>query len=562
MIAEGKNNKDIQHALDTGDYPALFDAITTSADEGAAESQHELAQIYADGMGYFKYKCPGGDSGYVETLGCLDASSIMSSPDLELEIKRLLNEAEQGDVRAQWICANLFYRGHYGRTADLKTSFKWYHKAANQGCLKAQSSLAWLYQGEHAELLKRYGYQDSAEYWLRMGAEQGSRDAQYELSALYAHGVGVFKNEKEAFKWLYKAADQGLTDAQHDLGTAYDAGKGTPRDTEESIKWYRRAAWMGSAAAERRLNSLGCREWGLTQDHNKSIKWFQEAANQGYADACYELGLIYRDGIGRPKDLKKAIEWYRKGATLGDEYACIHLGCMYRDGNGVPRDTDEAFKWFRSGSQQGGFAAHGHLVSLLLADASRSQDTIECIKLLRDAAKQGDECACIELGEMYLTGKVVPINIKNSIRWYSKAAELGDTFIAPMIMGGLYRHGRVVSLDIQQAIKWYRVAAERGSGDAQYALGEIYSEDQSGLKNIGLPMAYFWFGCAKSSGSHAFIRKSKAACKKLLVRMTPDQTLRGMKLLGEKESISHTCDMLDSHYYAVGPAFNRSKELE
>ena len=59
---------------------------------------------------------------------------------------------------------------------------------------------------------------------LRLAAEQGNADAQYNLAVMYANGLGVPQDDAEAVRWYRRAADQGMANAQAALGFRYGIG--------------------------------------------------------------------------------------------------------------------------------------------------------------------------------------------------------------------------------------------------------------------------------------------------------------------------------------------------
>ena len=91
---------------------------------------------------------------------------------------------------------------------------------------------------------------------LRVAAEQGDVDAQYNLGFIYETGQGVPLDAAEAARWYRLAADQGVTGAQVNLGFLYATGQGVPQDDAEAAAWYRRAAEQGVAEAEYNLALL------------------------------------------------------------------------------------------------------------------------------------------------------------------------------------------------------------------------------------------------------------------------------------------------------------------
>ena len=104
--------------------------------------------------------------------------------------------------------------------------------------------------------------------WLRMAAEQGEADAQFNLARLYGSEVdGVYKkaravpaNDVEALKWYQRSAEQGHTQAQVKLAQLYAKGKNkVPRDHIQAYKWLSVAASSGEQTAEKLLTTYAAR---------------------------------------------------------------------------------------------------------------------------------------------------------------------------------------------------------------------------------------------------------------------------------------------------------------
>ena len=87
-------------------------------------------------------------------------------------------------------------------------------------------------------------------------------------------------------------AQQGDPEAQFDLGLMYHFGYGVPQDYQEAIKWFRKAAEQGLVASQFNLGIMYDKGYGVPQDHKKAVKWYRKAAEQGYASAQSNLGLI------------------------------------------------------------------------------------------------------------------------------------------------------------------------------------------------------------------------------------------------------------------------------
>ncbi len=79
----------------------------------------------------------------------------------------------------------------------------------------------------------------------RLGADQGSVEAQFNLGNMYANGQGTAKDPTEAVRWLRRAANQGFTEAQFNLGVMYRNGEGVPQDFVQAHIWFNLAAAQG-----------------------------------------------------------------------------------------------------------------------------------------------------------------------------------------------------------------------------------------------------------------------------------------------------------------------------
>jgi len=213
---------------------------------------------------------------------------------------------------------------------------------AAQGDAKAQYFLGVLY-AKGLEVP-----QDSREAlkWFRLSAAQGNADAQSTLGAMYNHGTGVPQDSREAVKWFRLSAAQGNADAQYNLGVSYANGYGVPQDSAEALKWFRLAAAQGDAGGQYNLGLLYARGQGVHQDPKEALRWFRLSAAQEHMGAQYNLGVMYLQGQGVPQDSTEALKRFRLAAVQGHVEAQNNLGLMYAMGQGVPQDYVRAHMWF------------------------------------------------------------------------------------------------------------------------------------------------------------------------------------------------------------------------
>ena len=209
---------------------------------------------------------------------------------------------------------------------------------------------------------------------LKKAAEEGDVDAQIQLGRIYCEGAEVDRKDRsKAESWFRKAAEQGSRDAEFDLAVMLaDDRYGESFRTAETI--FRKYAEQGDADAQFCLGLLleqGYEDvkYGIHNDPSRvmkwqqSVHWYQLAAEQGDVRAMRALGMAYSEPsdwrVGFmtekrvEKDFEKAAEWFRKAAEVGDFAAQRNLGYLYLKGKGVKKDKAEARKWLEKAVAQG-----------------------------------------------------------------------------------------------------------------------------------------------------------------------------------------------------------------
>lgn len=149
-----------------------------AAEQGHAEAQFSLANMYSDGDGV--------------------------SQHYATAAKWYRKAADQGHAKAQLNLAVMYGEGQ-GVKQDFAKAVQWCRKAAAQGSAAAHFNLGYLYdkgKGVKKDLAQ-------AAKWYRKAADLGDVDAQFRLASMYASGKGVMKDRAEAEKWYRKAAEQG-----------------------------------------------------------------------------------------------------------------------------------------------------------------------------------------------------------------------------------------------------------------------------------------------------------------------------------------------------------------
>lgn len=131
-----------------------------------------------------------------------------------------------------------------------------------------------------------------AAYWYEKSAEQGNKDAQYNLGCLYAMSDGENRDMVKAAYWWRKAGEQGVVSSQINLGTYYDAGVDTLKDDKKAFYWWEKAAKQGDADSQFNTGNNYYNGEGVEQNTSKAIEWLEKAARQGHKNAAKNLEII------------------------------------------------------------------------------------------------------------------------------------------------------------------------------------------------------------------------------------------------------------------------------
>ncbi|WP_416243684.1 tetratricopeptide repeat protein [Azospira sp. APE16] len=88
-----------------------------------------------------------------------------------------------------------------------------------------------------AQAHRQGDYRQALQLWQQL-AEQGQRDAQYNLGLMYRYADGVPQDLAAAMKWYKRAAEQGDLQSQYEVGLMYQEGVGVAADQAEAHRWF------------------------------------------------------------------------------------------------------------------------------------------------------------------------------------------------------------------------------------------------------------------------------------------------------------------------------------
>jgi localization factor PodJL len=181
-----------------------------------------------------------------------DGKNSLALPPATVGPFSLRMAAAQGKASAQYEVGQRLAEGK-GSDQNLKEAAKWFQRAASSGFAMAQFRLGTLYErgvGVKTDLQR-------AKIWYSRAAEQGNVKAMHNLAVLIASGAKP--DYATASRWFTAAAERGLADSQYNLAVLYENGMGVAKDEAEAYKWLLLAAASGDKEATSRRDALKAR---------------------------------------------------------------------------------------------------------------------------------------------------------------------------------------------------------------------------------------------------------------------------------------------------------------
>ena len=100
---------------------------------------------------------------------------------------------------------------------------------------------------------------------------------------------------------------------------------------------------------------------------------------------------------------------------------------------------------------------------------------------IQKAADAGDVLAQCEMGDIYISGRGVPMDKVKAAEWYQKSAEVGYA-IAQFKLALKYSHGTGVKQDEVAAASWFQKAVDQGCKEAARHLADMYYTGRGPVK--------------------------------------------------------------------------------
>ena len=174
--------------------------------------------------------------------------SVLSQSAFEIEVKARDNNVPEMDL-----IYGLFQRGYYLTAISFATAL------AEKDDANAQTFL-----GEMNRL--GLGIEKNLELafsWYKLGADNGNREAAFQVAFHYLDGIGTEKDKKVAASYFEIAADKGHVLALYNIGLMYLSGEVLEKSYKNAADRLLIAAKEGNADAQFAMGgTLPERTWG------------------------------------------------------------------------------------------------------------------------------------------------------------------------------------------------------------------------------------------------------------------------------------------------------------
>ncbi len=449
-----------------------------------------------------------------ETL--VEARSLVTEGESAAARDLLMPWAQAGSANAQFELGRL-----YARDAQLKDDLlarKWLRRAGLQDHIEALMLLAESYYDEDHDYTLRQAFRA-----YKHAAELGHPPAMYQAGSLMRLGDGTTKDIEGGLELLRAGSEAGDVDAMFDLAVFASNGDYGPADQQKAVDLYRKAADAGLPKA---INSLAQMYWrgaGVEQSYSEAYRLLLLATEKGSVTAKYNLAQMYRRGRGRPVDIAEARKWMRRAADAGDVDAQGIVGDLARNGEGGPVDQHLAFRMYEAAAKQKnpdalvwaarllllgvgaekandkafayaleGYFRRGSGADAALAAASLRMTAADFDSARKMIAHRFATSLLLDVGQMFLDGKIVEENAAEAMKWIALGAEQGHP-PAQLALAKAYTAGEGVPLDIEIAATWWEAAMKAGNRAAALWLAAYHDNFGIGPNDLSkAAKAYFY----------------------------------------------------------------------
>ena len=298
-----------------------LDFLKKLADEGCAEAQYTLGEIYNLGHNdslieenpeqSFFYFSKAASQGHKEaefTIGVYHFYGYGTPVNYEKAYFIFSADKFKADDRALAILGRMYAKGLFVQQ-DINKAIDFLKQAVEQDNDGAMVELALIYDGR-----VEFG---EVEKLLRSAVQLGNSRAMALLGKYYVN----HDQSNEGVELLKSAADLNNVDAMTDLGAFYYEHE----QTDAALKLWKNAVEVNSPDA---FYYMSVYSFDNNRE-NDGIRYLEQAVALGSETAMLDLGSRYRDGNCVKKDLQKALDYFIQAEECGNSKGSLLAGAVY-----------------------------------------------------------------------------------------------------------------------------------------------------------------------------------------------------------------------------------------
>lgn len=238
------------------------------------------------------------------------------------------------------------------------------------------------------------------------------------FSPCYEQAYSCFKESAIEFNNLV---------SQFNLGVMHSSGLGVIKDDREAFNWFLRSAENGYEKAQIIVAKYLINGKSVERNYAKALYWLRQAMGQGNAEAYYYTSIVYRDGLGVDANETASLDFLKISANLGYDQAQFEFGrYLYELGAEHPEYL-EFQRFLKLATAQGNQLAQNFLAKVHFTENNIAYCPKKGIDLLAELANKNNIDALIQLWNMFSKGIHVGKDHKKALSFLKKAKDLGST---------------------------------------------------------------------------------------------------------------------------------------
>ncbi len=321
-----------------------------------------------------------------------------------------------------------------------------------------------------------------AVHYVRIAQNYGNTHALSALARIYLDGIGVNKDENEAFSFARRAIEVAPSDdeAAYLIGVMYADGVGTKRDNELAYKYLSQAADAGNDDALYRKARMIQEGRAPSVNENDAPVIYEKLAKKDHPLASYQYGDLLFYGLGVTRDVNESVTYLKKAAMNGVSEAMFPLASAYDELG----DLENALSWYKAVASSEDINA-AEAAARIGDIYYEMHNYAEAEKYFAEAAEKEHVIGTENLGRLYYTQGRYEDAFKAFMK-ISKSSSYAQTFL-----GIMYERGQGVQKNDVYASEWYDKAVAKGSVDARYLEAQLYMNSKTlpdELKSQVLPL--------------------------------------------------------------------------